>query len=271
MAGLIDQALLTLDPGLAKIQQLAGSVDWMNGIQFYLNRVVPVTKGHVAYVDSQWRLTSVSQHQFWPQVDLREYGDGNTREILSVVISEWDQPGLSGKKAKDCHTREEIKNEVWAQMKKSLNVGGVELLRDEYLTNWFLDPDIERLDAAGQWTNSEPLFVNIRRTLDLRPEATTRVPNLFLASDYVRTETDIACMEAANEAARRAVNAIIAADGGASSPCQLWPLREPESLQVFKELDRVRWMKGLPWENPILFPVADIIAHYKSILSLHLW
>jgi 15-cis-phytoene desaturase len=27
--------------------------------------------------------------------------------------------------------------------------------------------------------------------------------NLFVASDYVRTYTDIACMEAANEAARR--------------------------------------------------------------------
>ena len=42
-----------------------------------------------------------------------------------------------------------------------------------------------------------------------RPDATTRIPNLFLAADYVRTYTDLATMEGANEAARRAVNGIL--------------------------------------------------------------
>ena len=37
--------------------------------------------------------------------------------------------------------------------------------------------------------------------------------NLFLAADYVRTYTDLATMEAANEAARRAVNGILKASG----------------------------------------------------------
>ena len=44
-----------------------------------------------------------------------------------------------------------------------------------------------------------------------RPDAVTRIPNLFLASDYVKTHTDLATMEGANEAARRAVNGILAA------------------------------------------------------------
>jgi uncharacterized protein with NAD-binding domain and iron-sulfur cluster len=35
------------------------------------------------------------------------------------------------------------------------------------------------------------------------------IPNLFLASDYVRTHTDLATMEGANEAARRAVNGLL--------------------------------------------------------------
>ena len=39
-----------------------------------------------------------------------------------------------------------------------------------------------------------------------------RIPNLVLAADYVRTHTDLATMEGANEAARRAVNAILDAD-----------------------------------------------------------
>ena len=58
----------------------------------------------------------------------------------------------------------------------------------------------------GFLRNAEPLLVNLVNTWALRPEATTAIPNLFLASDYVRTHTDLATMEGANEAARRAVN-----------------------------------------------------------------
>jgi len=46
-------------------------------------------------------------------------------------------------------------------------------------------------------TNAEPLLENYVDTWRLRPEAVTRIPNLFLASDYVRTFTDLATMEAA--------------------------------------------------------------------------
>ena len=35
---------------------------------------------------------------------------------------------------------------------------------------------------------------------------------MFLAADYVRTNTDLTTMEGANEAARRAVNCIIDAE-----------------------------------------------------------
>ena len=62
----------------------------------------------------------------------------------------------------------------------------------------------------------------------LRPDATTGIPNLFLASDYVRTYTDLATMEGANEAARRAVNGLLDAVNFGGSRCELWPLHEPE-------------------------------------------
>jgi N-methylhydantoinase A len=39
----------------------------------------------------------------------------------------------------------------------------------------------------------------------VRPEAASAIPNLVFAADYVRTSTDLASMEGANEAARRAV------------------------------------------------------------------
>ena len=52
-------------------------------------------------------------------------------------------------------------------------------------------------------------------------------------------------MEAANEAARRAVNCLLAASGSGSSPAKLWPLQEPDFLKPFQEIDRIRYTLGL--------------------------
>lgn len=71
--------------------------------------------------------------------------------------------------------------------------------------------------------NAEPLLISRAGTRELRPEACTPVANLFLAGDFVKTETDLACMEGANEAARRAVNGILDAANSREERCQLWP------------------------------------------------
>ena len=76
----------------------------------------------------------------------------------------------------------------------------------------FLDPAIVFPNPTGA-ANLEPLLVNTAGSWADRPDAVTRIGNLFLASDYVRTHTDLATMEAANEAARRAVNGILDATG----------------------------------------------------------
>ena len=84
--------------------------------------------------------------------------------------------------------------------------------------------------------------------------ACTRIPNLVLAADYVRTHTDLATMEGANEAARRAVNAILDAirlDG--ARRCEVWPLREPPALRPARAL-RSATAGG---SSPIRAPVAD--------------
>lgn len=74
--------------------------------------------------------------------------------------------------------------------------------------------------------NAEPLLINEVGTHDLRPEARTELENMFLAADYVRTETDLACMEGANEAGRRAVNALLEAAGSKAAPCRLFSFAE---------------------------------------------
>jgi hypothetical protein len=48
-------------------------------------------------------------------------------------------------------------------------------------------------------------------------------------------------MEGANEAARRAVNAILEASGSSAPRCEVWKLREPPVLGPARALDRVLW------------------------------
>jgi hypothetical protein len=238
------------DPALSSVFTLDEITEWMNGIQIYLKEDVKIVHGHTIYVDSPWAITSISQAQFWSEMDLTTYGDGNVRGILSIDISEWEAKGLNGKTAKEC-TREEVKAEVWEQLKRSLNYGDNILLKDEQLHQWFLDPDIQ-LRSGGPDTNEEPLLVNLVDTWKLRPEAVTKIPNMFLAADYVRTFTDLATMEAANEAARRAVNGILDASNSAAMRCKLWQLHEPELFAPWRELDRVRYQQGLPWDDTLV-------------------
>jgi uncharacterized protein with NAD-binding domain and iron-sulfur cluster len=227
-------------PLLAGLDAL--QVRWMNGIVFYLHRDVPLIHGHSIYVDSAWALTSISQRQFWPQFDLHAMGDGEVGGLLSVDVSDWETPGMfaaKGKIARQC-SKDEIAEEVWAQLKAALN-NGMEVLADENRLAWFLDPDIVPPNPTDA-TNLEPLLVNTKGSWRHRPPAELpEVENLFLASDYVQTYTDLATMEAANEAARRSVNAILKASGSDAEPCGVWKLREPGGVpfQIAREADRV--------------------------------
>jgi uncharacterized protein with NAD-binding domain and iron-sulfur cluster len=264
MARIVSDQVVRADPSLANIFPLSQNTAWMNGIQFYLNDDAPIAPGHQIYLDSPWALTSVSQAQFWPDVDLSRFGDGNIRGVISVVISDWETPGLNGKPAREC-TRREIRDEVWDQLKRSLNVQGADVLEDEDLVHWFLDPAIDPLLR----TNTEPLFVNYIDTWRLRPQAVTAIPNLFLAADYVQTFTDLATMEAANEAARRAVNGILEHSESDAPPCRLWDLHEPELLEPWRANDRVRYRQGLPWDDTgVRLGLSALTALYRGAAAL---
>ena len=188
----------------------------MNGAMFYLDRDVPLQHGHAIFIDSEWSLTAISQAQFWPDVDLEQRGDGRVEGILSVDVSEWERPGRrTGKVAMAC-TKEEIRAEVWGQLVDHIDDGSLD---EDNVVTWFLDPAIE-FPNPTKATNLEPLLVNTAGSWADRPDAVTRIPNFFLAADFVRTHTDLATMECANEAARRAVNGILDAT---SSACAALP------------------------------------------------
>lgn len=244
MQQLASPELVRAAPSLARLPQLR--TEWMNGIQFYLRTDAPLADGHAIYLDSNWALTSVSQRQFWHGYDMSTYGNGEVGGILSVDISNWGTPGnFNGRPATAATSREEIKDEVWAQLKAALNGTGETRLDDANLVDWFLDPDIA-LPNPGTVTNAEPLLINHVGSLAARPEAFTEIPNLFLASDYVRTHTDLATMEGANEAARRATNAILAVSGTTAEPCGLWEFDIPLVMRHAQVIDQLHFRMGLP-------------------------
>jgi uncharacterized protein with NAD-binding domain and iron-sulfur cluster len=241
MRPLVSDAMKAADPRLAGLDHLA--TEWMTGAQFFLSRPLPIVPGHIVLVDSPWAVTVVSQTQFWPSTDLRDFGDGRVREVLSAIIANWDAPGtFVGKPARDC-TAEEIRAELWAELVAHLERSGTPL-RARDLVAWTLADSIEF--RGGRPHNREPLFINTAGSWRHRPDAVTGIENLFLAADYVRTHTDIATMESANEAARRATNGILQASGAAATPCALWEMRAPPPFAELQRLDARRFRGGAP-------------------------
>ena len=181
---LLSAELVRAEPRLDGTRRLR--TRWMNGVMFYLHRDVPILAGHTIYSDSDWALTSISQRQFWPRTDFADLGDGHVGGILSVDVSDWERPSRrTGKVASKC-SADEIKAEVWAQLKDHLNDPGHVVLEDANLASAFLDEDITFPNPSAT-ANAEPLLINTAGSWADRPEAVTRVPNLFLASDFVRT------------------------------------------------------------------------------------
>ena len=240
---MITPAMGAIDPALERLRtaNIDSLVSWMVGIQYFLYEDVRLVRGHLFYPDAPWGLTSISQPQFWDDLGLfrRRYGSGEVGGLISVDIAEWSLPGTYvTKAAKDC-TPEEIAHEVWQQMKAALNTEhgrADDVLRDELLHSWHLDDDLDYSRGLPP-TNTNRLLVHPPGAWSMRPEAGTAIDNLVLASDYVRTFTNLATMEGANEAGRRAANAILERCHAPTPKVPVWPLQEPEMFDVWKRLD----------------------------------
>lgn len=146
MARFVTPAMKAAEPRLAKLDELAAGTTWMNGIQFFLNRQVPVVRGHVIYQDAPYALTSVSKAQFWRDFD--DVVKGPVKDILSVDISDWETPGHRHPEAKKL-TAEQVKEEVWSQLQRALNRRNDEQLPDACLHRARRPTDAEREPGAA--------------------------------------------------------------------------------------------------------------------------
>ena len=228
---------------------------------------MPIAHGHTIYVDSPWALTSISQAQFWKHVNLaalrrrHREGDHFGRHLRMGGAGPERQDG-QGVHARRDQGRGLGTAEAQPELRRHRHPQGRAAAQLEPR------PGI-RHHVDGTTANEEPLLVNLVDTWRLRPEAVTKIPNLFLASDYVRTYTDLATMEAANEAARRAVNGILEASGSDAVPCPVWDLHEPEIFAPWRELDVIRYAQGLPWDDTLVrvgLSLAELVD--KAIVAL---
>jgi uncharacterized protein with NAD-binding domain and iron-sulfur cluster len=221
---------------VANLKELEAHLTNMSGLQLYLKKDISLSSGHQILLDSPWGLTSISQRQFWSQEHRDRLDAASIGGVLSVDISSWDIRGLNNHPAAgDTVPPLEIFRETLRQLRLSLGPDGLE---DENILGWCLE---------GQ---PEKLLVNATGTWRLRPSARCGpLQNFFFAGDYVQTKTDLACMEGANESARAAVNAILAAEGRADERCAMFDPaeRHPAWLKVLQEMDGRRYQRGLPW------------------------
>ncbi|MBA3503597.1 MAG: FAD-dependent oxidoreductase [Deltaproteobacteria bacterium] len=278
---LITPQMGALDPALERLRNadLDVLLSWMVGIQFFLYEDVPTVRGHAFFPDSPWGLTSISQPQFWSDLGLfrRRYGDGDVGGLISVDIAEWDTPGTFVQKPAKACTPEEVSKEVWMQLKAALNTNGAgggdgDVLRDDLLHSWHLDSDLDYSRGVPP-TNNSRLLVHPPGSWQLRPEAGTAIANLALASDYVRTFTDLATMEGANEAGRRAANAILDRSGSSAPTVGLWPLHEPTTFDLWKRLDDRLYRGGYKHLFELLgirvaAQAADVLRRFSAVTGI---
>ncbi|HVZ73600.1 MAG TPA: FAD-dependent oxidoreductase [Polyangia bacterium] len=269
IARLVDDDLIAAEPDLEHIDVLAGNVRWMSGIQFYLPKIPDAylnVTGHVNLIDSPWALTAIMQSQSWERPYRHSLNDHDkTQAVLSVCVSDWDAKGFNGHTAKTCSPRE-IADEVWQQITRALP-----RFKDVTPVGFALDDDLwerhDRTRSAGfaLFHNAEPLLVNTPGSWSRRPRAGTRIQNLVLAGDYVRTNTGLACMEGANESARAAVNEILRRSDSKEPPCEIWELSEPLFAQAAQARDLARLSRGEAWRDVPGSPMSFVVQHGGAV------
>lgn len=249
-----------------------GPLQHLSGIQYYFDQDVRFWRGHTQYLDSAWGLTSIAQPQFWNRV--RDPND-EYRSILSVDIGIFDRkyvphgspPGTEGKTAWEC-TADEIARFTWEQIYGHHD----DSFKKRYGPHAkFPEPIAYSLDGtlvfdptrnSRQKSNSSPFLVNKTHEYPTRPGRLTTDPErskcisrydviadrYVLAGTFMQTFTRLTSMEAANESARHAVNALLQVWSIGGDRCDIWDPEdnEVEDLQWFKDLDAKMFERKLP-------------------------
>ncbi len=279
------------------------------GIQYYFKHDFKLVRGHVYFPDTDWGLSAISQSQFWWHAQSSLPKD--ILGILSVDIGACKNPSSFTGKALVESSPDQIAEEVWRQIKNSLRTtrGVTSLVTSLPLpepVHYHLDQNLV-MSATGLKSNRTPFLINNAGDWARRPRCMPWVPGqskfvsvapsdgtdvwqapyggyrvhrdqVVFCGQYMRTFTRMNTMEAANESARHAVNAILdylayvkkeeprGVSGGKSivsgDYCQIWDIEQNElpELDFFKRVDEMLFKAGKPH-------MADILQ-FDSIADL---
>jgi hypothetical protein len=228
-----------------------------SGMQFYIDFELGPEKGHVYYAGTPWRLSSISQAQFWTQRNESEY-----LGVLSVVIGNWSIAGDKGQNAWSS-SPSELAREVWQQLTSRLE------FRGRYIPEpraYHIDDEIRFGVDDGRFQpigNRTPYQINRVGDWKRRPGRLhedgyeVMYGRLVLAGPHMKTHTRLVTMEAANESARHAVNGLLEAYRSRSHQarqrvtvhhCTVFDIEEhePGDLMLLKALDEKLLERGLP-------------------------
>lgn len=248
-----------------RYQRIAASEDpfeHFSGVQFFLRSDFAPLRGHVYYPNSPWRLSSVSQSQF--RLDRPGELEGYTG-VISVVIGAFDEKGRKHTKQAWHCTPQEIAEEVWDQITWSLqrSPDGVPPLPQYFA----IDKNLIFDEQGRLVRNTTPFLVNSADKAGAFPERAgdyqVHLNHFVFAGTYMSTFTRLVTMEAANESARHAVNALIRhgrergvlrswANTGQRCPIFDPEDREPGELELVRRIDAELFARGLPHWMDIL-------------------
>lgn len=180
------------------INELANrSYQLMMSIQLYFDKKINLPyKNTALYIpDSPWQLVIEPQGSIW------EKSYNGIADLWSIGLCDVVNRGLLIKKPFVACSHEEIKQEVWYQITQSefnqyLHLDEIQIIDynvwDTYVYNG------KKLETY------EPKFSTNQGTFYLRPNNNTHFKNMYFATAYTKTDTDMFEMESAAESGRRA-------------------------------------------------------------------
>lgn len=241
-------------------------------LQLYFSRPISLGgKNAFLLVESPWDIIVVSYDQSYTDVNnprspslchyLPEAKGG-----WSVAATTAYRPGTNGKTLLECNEIE-IKRELWTQLVNNKYLqdvvkgyNGFELNDDIFLKWSPLWPTFftQIGDTRSSLVTSEPKFTNNAGSYKLRPSYKTYIPNLFIATAYIKETIDIFSMEAACIAGKKVANAI-----DSKSPEPTIRAR-PLLFAPFRAIDTIFWQMGLPNALVILVILLAFVVTVKK-------
>ena len=216
-----------------------------------------------------WALTSITQHQFWrTDYPWSGLGNGQVKDILSTIISDWDTPGnkvvtTSARQS----TRQQIIDETWAQLKAHLALAGNDAIKDsDRVHDPFIDPAI-KFDGAGQRPGQRGASARQHQELPAAPAPGAHEDSELLRRLRLRADRDGPRVHGGRKRGRAARRECRVAGGelAGASVC-IQKLVEPPIFRGFQDIDELEYQTD-PSQPPLLCRLLGLLEPTADIRS----